>query len=251
MYSKRPALKAIDLGLRKVATTFGRAVYIVHSAKCNGTITVESDAEQLSAQMMAIDPSIRFFRPQPFVIDLIGGRLIRTVEALKDARKQHGNSEGSKFYTPDFEAEVMGLGLHALEVKVDGFTGDAEYEAKLGKASAILEFHGYRFKRVVVPRSRLDPLRVNIPLLFQAIKRKDTLPSPQRCTQILGALGSGSLLAKELFTKGLLQPNVLPVMLASGYIGSDLKSAYLDGQSLIRAADGDLSHLEITLGICA
>ena len=249
-YSKRPALKAIDLGIRKVASTYGRAVYIVHSSKCNGSITVESEGEQLAAQMLAIDPSVRAFKPQPFVVDLISGRLLRSEQALKEARNQYRIYEGAKFYTPDYEASMVMHGMHAIEVKVEGFTGDEEYELKLSRASGILTSHGYTYKRMVLPRSRLHPIRVNIPLLFQASTRHDALPSQDQCTTIVEWVGSKTVKLLDLAANGLLQPSLAPVMVTSGILGTDVVGAPINGQSLMHSAYGDLTHLEIVLGAC-
>lgn len=249
-YSKRPALKAIDLGIRKVASTYGRAVYIVHSSKCNGSITVESDGEQLAAQMLGIDPSVQAFKPQPFVVDLIGGRILRNDQALRAARNEYRLIEGPKFYTPDYEASLIGLGLHAIEVKVDGFTGEADYEVKLARASNILAAHGYTFKRMVLPRSRLHPLRVNTPLLFQASTRRDALPSKDQCTEIVEWIGTKTVKLLDLVANGLLQPSLAPVMVTAGILGTDVVGAPINGESLMHSACGDLTHLEIVLGAC-
>jgi hypothetical protein len=249
-YSKRPALKAIDLGIRKVASTYGRAVYIVHSTKCNGSITVESDGEQLAAQILAIDPSVRSFKPQPFVVDLIGGRILRSDQALKEARNQYRLHDGPKFYTPDYEASMVTHGMHAIEVKVEGFTGEADYELKLARASDILAAHGYTFKRMVLPRSRLHPIRVNAPLLFQASTRRDALPAIEECTAIVEWIGDKTVKLLDLVANGLLQPSLAPVMVTAGILGTDVVGAPINGQSLLHSACGDLTHLEIVLGAC-
>ena len=80
-YGRRGRLDAANTGIRRTASTYGKAKFGTYSEKASGHLNVESDAERFVAHLLAIDPRVRAFQPQPFCVDLIDQRMLFTKEA--------------------------------------------------------------------------------------------------------------------------------------------------------------------------
>lgn len=136
-YGRRGRLSGADAGIRRVAPSFGKALYLTYSAKTNGLFAIESDAERLVANMLTLDPRVASFRPQPFRVDLLDQRILRTADAIAEARQKHKSREGAKFYTPDFEVVWLDRTRSIFEVKVEGYEGDGHQV--VGSLEAVAE----------------------------------------------------------------------------------------------------------------
>lgn len=88
-YGRRDRLNAANTGIRHTASTYGKAKFGTYSEKANGHLNVESDAERFVAHLLAIDPRVRAFQPQPFCVDLLDRRLLFTREAVGKACFKH------------------------------------------------------------------------------------------------------------------------------------------------------------------
>jgi hypothetical protein len=248
-YGSRGHLRGADAGIRRVSPTFGKAQFLSYSAKAAGDLTIESDAERLVGHVLTLDPRVKRFAPQPFTIDLIDGRILRTREAVSEARAKHKMRAGPKLYTPDFEVEWHGEPRSAVEVKLEGFSGADDYEEKLDAAGQILAANGHGFSRVVVPSNPKHPLRANLPLLTKAALRLDLWPSLDQLAVLESACGDEEVALASLCQLASISPNLVPALLVSGAVRGDLSRHAIRGDMVLASAYGDLGHLELLEGL--
>lgn len=245
-YGKRSAASVSAVaGVRNVAPTFGKVRHLTYSNKCEGRLAVESDAERLTAHMLTLDPRVRSFRTQPFTVDLLDRRILSAPEEIADARKRHRIRTGNKFYTPDFAIDWYGFTRSALEVKLEDFEGDLEYQEKLAHGMCILQDHGYRIFTVVIPRDSRHPIHSSLALLKQATSRKDLWPDAALVQRISDVCEYQSTTVTSLCRQLELSPNLIPAMLVSGCVSANLLKQHIMGAMSLRAAHGDLSHLQL------
>lgn len=250
-YGSRGRLRGTDSGIRRVAPTFGKAHFTTYSPKNTGDSAVECEAEQLVADMLTLDPGVRQFVTQPFTVDLIDRRILRTSEAVSEARTRHRELPGPKFYTPDFALDCFDRPQIALEVKSEGFEGDAEYAQKLSLARKLLQASGYRFLRIVVPSDPWHPLRVNLSGLSLAAVRKDLWPTPDQASELAAACGAqGNTLGRVCEAVGV-SPDFAPAWLVSGVLAADLLHSPINFDLHVVPANGDLRHLAFIEEIAA
>lgn len=242
-YGRRKGLGGADAGIRQVAPTFGKLLHLTSSSKSAERLVVESDAERLVGHLLTLDPRVRRFEPQPFTVDLIEGRLLWRPEEVAAARKRHKGREGRKFYTPDFAVDWVDRPQGVLEVKLEGFEGDDEYQAALQKASALLHTAGHTFTKVVVPASQRSALRFNVPLLRKAQIRQDLWPSAGLFRKLESHLEEGPRALLDVCRDLELSPSLVPHLLVAGAVGANLAGQTISGEMLLRAAFGDQSHL--------
>jgi hypothetical protein len=214
--------------------------------KANGGIALESESERLVAHLLNVDPDVTSYSAQPFAVELTTGSIARSDDE-KDALRSRVNQRGGKavFYTPDFGI-VWASGVQAaVEVKVDRFLGDAEYQRKLKLARHILFEHGYEFLQLVTPGDWRHPLRTNLPLLHQAHMRHDIWPTPVIADRILELFEAGAKTMGD-FLRGLaLDARMSPLLLVSGLLKADVVEQALCYATPAGPAFGDLSHLQL------
>jgi len=241
--SRGQRLASVDNGIRRVAPTFGKVLYRTYSTKSTGQL-VESDEERLVAHMLTLDPRVRAFKSQPFKVDLIDRRLLQTPDAVIEARIRHKDRHGPKFYTPDFAVDRHSATRSAIEVKREGYDGDDDYKSVLKQAGQILESAGYLFFTAMMPASP-HPLRSNLPLLKKAASRSDLWPSPDLVQRIDAVCAGGHVTLRALCAELHLSPNLIPALLVSGAVSADVAAYSIQGDMVLAAASGDLSHLEL------
>ena len=244
-YLKRPVMAKIDLGVRKVAPTYGRGAFVLDSHKMGGTATVESTGEQLLAQMLSIDPLVSEFKPQPFTVDLIGRRIIRSEEERRQVKKLYAGEPGPVMYTPDFGARMATGQIVALEGKLGSFEGGLDYEAKLARAADILSKLDIELMRIVLPHDRQHPIYSNIPLLHQAAKRHDLLPVEGQLANLDQLAEHASAELKVFMSQLRLGMNLAPVLIANGVLSAPIHEAFIRGNMPVEPAYGDLQHLHV------
>jgi hypothetical protein len=237
------AVKAADRGARKTAGTFGKPAHFTLPSK-NDAYVVESPAERLSTDAFALDPGVRRYRAQPYTVDLIDRVLLATAEAVKAAYAKHAaGGVAPAFYTPDFDLEWT-LGTHsAVEVKLEGYTGDPLYEEKLRDVSEVLWLHAIELIEVVIPSYWRHPLWFNLPLLHQATLRRDLAPTQDVLArvEILAAAGANTL---QEYCSGLGFDNrMAPVLIAHGALDVDVLQHALLNTTPAKPAMGSLEHL--------
>jgi hypothetical protein len=195
--------------------------------------------------MLTLDPRVKAFQTQPFTVDLIDEKILRLNEEVSEARKKHSKRAGPLFYTPDFAIDWIQLTRSALEVKLEGFEGDEEYQKKLQLGASILTAHGYRFSVAVIPRDTRHPYYSSLVLLKQAAGRPELWPDEQQLQKIAQLCSAGPLNLKELCKELGTSPSLVPAMLVSGSVSADISLHHITGSMLLSAAYGDLSHLEL------
>lgn len=244
-YGSRGRLGGADAGIRRVSPTFGKELHLTYSSKCAERFAVDSDAERIVALALTVDPRVQRFTPQPFTVDLIDARLLRTDEELSEARSRHRHRIGRKFFTPDFGVYRADWPRGAVEVKLEGFEGDGEYEEALAKAGEILEASGWRFQRLVVPAEPRHPIRANVPLLKKACSRVDLWPTAEQLAQVEAVCARGPLTLSRLCEELGLAPSMVPSLLVCGAVRADVYRHYINGALVLEAGFGDLGHLEL------
>lgn len=244
-YSNRPGLKEVDVGVRKAAPTYGREAFITFVEKGGGTLVFDNDAERLVAHMLGFDPRVRRIQAQPFAVDLVEGRLLRSAEQRKAARSKYARRKGASIYTPDFYVERADSKLLAVEVKLEGFIGDDADHERIAIAAQVLATYGHDFARMVMPNSTHHPLRSNIGLLHAAAQRPDLRPTEQIVERVGQIAEAG---ARTLFdyARGLeVSVNLIPALIVNGVLSADILMSHLEGRTPMEPAYGGLDHLHI------
>lgn len=244
-YGTRGRRHGFDTGVRKVAPTYGKARYLVHSLKASGIMSVESDAERLVAHLLTLDPAVRSFAPQPFTVDLIDRRILRSPELVKQARHRHRGRIGQKFYTPDFLANWTLGGSAAIELKLEGYEGNANDQMRIARGRDVIEASGMQFLQIVWPKSNRNPMRINVPMLAKAKSRMDLWPGDDLIGSVSSALEQGARTVHDLCRAISLDPNVVPMLLVSGVLAANVLERPINGAMAVTSADGDLAHLSL------
>lgn len=245
-YGKRGGLKAFDRGSRTVSHAFGKPAFLTHGAKTNGGIALESDSERLATHMLNLDPEVESYRAQHLAVELTSGSLAYSAEEKDELRARAKRSGGKAvFYTPDFIVAWVGGVKAAIEVKLDRFPGDAEYQRKLQIAQNVLFVHGFEFLQLVLPSDSRHALNVNLPLLHQAHMRRDLWPSPEIAEAILALHAEGATSMGDYLNGLELDARMSPFLLVAGFLETDVAEHGLRFTTPAQPAQGDLSHLQL------
>lgn len=251
-FGKRPKAKEVMKGVRELSSTYGKTKNISFDAKVdeNAPFLVESEAERLVSQAIGIDPEFTASVPQGVAVDLVTGTLLHTRDERDKAKKRHADVSGDAIYTADFSVNLASRACAAIEVKLDRFPGSEAYLQKLANAKEIFIQHGYELWLVVIPTNQTRPVWSNIPLLAQAKLRTDLKPSAAVIQKAEAFLANGSHRAKDLLLALGMGPNILPILIAFGLITADLLEGHLKGDTQVKAAFGDLTHLNLIRRLC-
>lgn len=244
-YNSRPGLKEIDVGVRKASPTFGREAFITFVEKGGGLLVFDNDAERLVAHMLGFDPRVRRIQAQPFAVDLVEGRVLRSAQQRDEARRRYAQRKGASIYTPDFYVERADGKQLAVEVKLQGFLGSEADQDRLRQASTVLSTYGYEVARVVMPNSTHHPLRSNIRLLHAAAQRPDLRPTDQLIERV-GQLADAGASTLFDYARGLeVSVNLMPTLVVCGLLSTDILNAHLEGRTLLEPVYGGLDHLHV------
>lgn len=240
-------VKAADTGARKVASTFGKEAHLTLPGKqLSSSGVVESPGERLATNAFALDPIVLAYRPQPYTIDLVDRVLLRSPEERRAAHAKHAmNGVEASFYTPDFDLEWTHRTHCGVEIKVEGYTGDALYQETLSDAKDVLWEHGFEFLQLVIPSYWRHPLRKNLPLLHQAKLRQDLAPTSGTMEKVerLAAAGASTLYD---YCSGLgFDTRMAPVLITFGVLSVDVVAMSLLNNTPATPAFGNLDHLSI------
>ncbi len=244
-YNNRPGMKEVDVGVRKAAPTYGREAFVTFVEKGGGMLVFDNDAERLVAHMLGFDPRVRRIQAQPFAVDLVEGRLLRSADQRNAARSKYARRKGASIYTPDFYVERADGTQFALEVKLGGFIGgDADHD-RLDLATQVLKTYGHEVARVVMPNTTNHPLRSNIGLLHAAAQRPDLFPTEEVVDRVRDAADRG---ARTLFDYARcleLSVNLIPALIVYGVLSADLVAHRIEGRTSMEPAYGSLDHLSL------
>lgn len=244
-YGRRGRVSADNSGIRPTAPTYGKPKFGTYCEKATGHLTVESEAERFVAHLLAIDPRVTAFTPQPFTVDLQLDRVLFTREDLKIARRCGSDEPGARFYTPDFSIDWENGLHHSFEVKTEGYEGDEKYFEKLRRAAPILEANGFPLSVLVYPADPSHPLRTNARLLKQAQHQVCTHLSDELIGYVTLRCEDGPVSLRELCADLAIAPGLAPVLLVAGVLKGDLAGRVLDGDFQLSLAHGDLTHLSL------
>ncbi|MGO4306150.1 hypothetical protein [Cupriavidus sp. RAF12] len=248
-YGRRGRLGAANTGIRHTASTYGKAKFGTYIEKASGHINVESDAERFVTHLLAIDPRVTAFQPQPFSVDLIDQRLLFTREAARAAWLKHRDVQGPKFYTVDFSIDWQNGLHHVVEVKAEGFEGDEFYWGKVARARLVLEANGYPLRTLVLPANTAHPIRMNARALKQAAHHVRTYLTDELVERVTRRCEDGPVTVRTLCSDLKLPPGLIPVLLVSGVLGGDLAHHTICATLELSLAYGDLSHLCLLEGV--
>lgn len=244
-YNSRPGLKEVDVGARKVAPTYGREAFITFVEKAGGGLVFENDAERLVAHMLGFDPRVRRIKAQPFAVDLVEGRLLRSLEQRDAARRKYAKRKGASIYTPDFYVERADGKQIVVEVKLEGFIGSEADHERLDQATQVLKTFGHEVARVVMPGATHHPLGSNIGLLHAAAQRPDLHPTDDVIDRVRQIADQG---AHTLFdyARGLeVSVNLIPALVVYGALSADVIGQRFEGRMPMQPAHGSLDHLAL------
>lgn len=248
-YARRPLRRLLDTGIRDVASTYGKRSFASFSDKAGGLVAPESHAELIVAHLLSIDPSVSSFKTQPFTVDIVDRRILRTREELSEARWRHRCRDGDVFYTPDFETTLVNRNSEALEVKLETFEGDGHYRVKLEEAASVLHGFGYRLRKLVMPANRTHPVYANAQVLRHVSQRHDLMLAPDALDAVDAAHEAGAVTLGDYSTALGLPANVMPLLIFRGYLAAELLKAPINWAMRARPANGDLEHLRLVGGL--
>lgn len=246
-YGKRPAKTHPNTGVRDVAPTHGKVAVFSASSKSGSDLPflVDGQTEDLLSKILKLDPTVLSAQSQSLAVDLVERRLLFTKAERDEALKNYRGRHGPSLYTPDFGVEGPPPGKHAVEVKLEGFTGDDEYLAMLTEATSVLATFGYGFSRVVITRDQTKAPWTSVPYLYQASLRDDLRPNDEMVTRINDLALKGATTGSD-FIAGLgIAPGMLLPLVAFGALSVDPLAGPICGASQMSSAHGDLSHLEL------
>lgn len=220
----------------------GRRALVFKSQKSQGgDLRVESALERDIGIMLDIDPRVMSLAAQPFSLELQSNEVL-------PSRRHHRPRPGTKprFYTPDFLCRLDDGSALAIEVKHSRFA--EAFEAKREEIKSGLHQHGMNF--MVVTDKAVSPTVMQVLSRLHHL-RAGYLESTRAIAQgeISALLDTRSdwvseELALHLTSGGI---GVLAGLLA-GLLTTDLSIPLFSSTSTVRAANGDLSHLQI-LGV--
>ncbi|MCZ2900946.1 hypothetical protein [Burkholderia thailandensis] len=248
-YGRRGRLRAANTGIRHTASTYGKAKFGTYSEKADGHLIVESDAERFVTHLLAIDPRVRAFQPQPFCVDLVDQRLLFTREAVREAWHKHRDVSGPKFYTVDFSIDWQDGLHHAIEVKTEGFEGDDVYWDKVARARPVLAANSYPLRTVVVPANTAHPIRMNSRVLKQATHHVRSHLNAELIERVTRRCEDHPVSLRMLCSDLALSPATVPVLLVGGVLAADLVRHPICGALELSLAYGDLDHLCLLEGV--
>lgn len=195
--------------------------------------------------MLGFDPRVRRIQSQPFAVDLVEGRLLRTAELRDAARRKYAKRKGASIYTPDFYVERADSRQLVVEVKLEGYVGgDADHD-RLDQATQVLKTYGHDVARVVMPSTAHHPLRSNIGLLHAAAQRPDLRPTAQMIDSVHQVAERGALTLFD-FARGLeLSVDLIPALIVYGVLSADLVEHRIEGRMPMALTYGGLDHLAL------
>lgn len=244
-YSSRPGMKKIDIGVRKVAPTYGLAALVTHVDKGGGTLLFDNSAERLVANLLGLDPRVRHFQRQPFTVDLVEGRLLRTADERNLARQRYAGRPGPSLYTPDFNVEHGNRRLIAIEVKLKGFPGADTDNERMTLAAEVLKHYGHEFLLVHVPDDLAHPLHASTGLMHQASLRKDVRPAANVIDRVERLADDGARTVADYILGLGISVDYLPSLVVHGVLSMDVITHRMERRSPAAAGYGSLQHLEL------
>ena len=199
--------------------------------------------------MLSIDPSVASFKTQPFTVDIIDRRILRTREEVTEARVRHRFRDGDVFYTPDVESKLANGEPKPWRSRLETFEGDSHYQFKLQEARSVLHGFGHRLRRIVLPANRAHPIYVNVQLLKRAAGLGGQMSLEHAGDELESAHENGALTLGD-FGRALRVPaQAMPQLLVRGYLAADLLKAPINWSMSARPAYGCLEHLQLIGGL--
>ncbi|WP_256873453.1 hypothetical protein [Pseudomonas taiwanensis] len=216
-------------------TRRARRAFVMCSPK-NGFVEIrmESWLEQSCAQVLERDPRVRWYRANPFTLDLSTGAILEK----KPLRKP----QGAVYYTPDFVAGVDHLQV-AIEVKPAAWV--EEHAALFQQVREVLLAKGMRFIVVTDEHFSAAYLR-NVQLLNQyQAQAFDALPGWS--TEVEAVLQTSQPMPVRELLQGLEPANhYLAAAVLSGVLRFDMQRDLFERMDFeVQPAFGSLSEFEV------
>lgn len=218
-------------------TRRGRACHVLHSAKSEGLISMESFEEYKRALLLEIDPRVVRYSEQPWTLEVNSGDIRPTRDDFKPA------TADLRFYTPDFT--VLLADGRVLIIEVKKASPSAELAEKYDLVQGHCQQHGFEFSVLegghlsgalmrnceYLVRTSAEYLKPQFPVTLDRLLEL----SQQRPHWNFSDL---ALLA-PLAGFGVF------VGIAKGIFQADVQTDLLSGQGAITPALGGLTHLEL------
>lgn len=242
-----PPPKHTVQGARTLGRISGRPAVFYFSRKAGGILALESAGERVIAQLAELDPRVKSISPQPFALDVITGKVFKTRRELEDARKTRSKIDAvRRDYTPDLLLVLHDGTRLIVEVKDPRYAPRDEYREKLETARRLITMRGERFLLIPLQYEETAPLVRNAELLAQALFTPLSPDLIRAVSEKVAALPADAPTALRDVMPALgLTLRDAPALITSGVLSADLAGRVLDGRTLVRAAHGSLSHLEL------
>lgn len=242
-----PAPRNTVQGARVLGRITGRQAVFYSSRKAGGILALESASERVIAQLAELDPRVKSISPQPFALDVITGKVFKTRRELEDARMTRSKIDAARRdYTPDLLLVLHDGTRLIVEVKDPRHLPRDEYREKLETARRMITMRGERFLLIPLQYDETAPLVRNAELLAQALFTPPSSNLIRAVSEKVAALRADTPAALRDLVPALgLTLRDVPALITTGVLEADLAGRVLDGRTLVGAAHGSLSHLEL------
>lgn len=242
-----PAPKQTVQGARELGRISGRPAVFYHSRKAGGILALESAGERVIAQLAELDPRVKSISPQPFSLDVITGMAFKTRRELHEARKARVRVDAlRRDYTPDLLLVLHDGRRIIVEVKDPRRALRDEYREKLETAQRMLAMRGEHFLLTPLVYAESAAIVHNAELLARALVEPSAPSDMCVLSESIGnLLHSDQMSLCDLMRLLGLTMRDAPALIATGVLEADVAQVILNARTLVRAANGSLSHLEI------
>lgn len=222
-----------------------RRCFVSGSLKASGELRLEGSLERLTALALEVHPEVKSLCTQPFTVRLDTVEIFDTQNEARRAVSASGvdaRDGVERIYTPDFLVETTSPVWLAVEAKSSLHL--ASLSSSLQRRGAVLSALGYRFLVVSDLDVGQPGLAGNLVRLRDALRYQDLHDTSAEMATLHDALTR----LGETFTVADLRRLNVPdtavyLGLATGVLGSDLRSGAFSVKTIVWPAKGDFSHL--------
>lgn len=129
-------------------------------------------------------------------------------------------------------------------MKDEAWQGDLDYENKLERAAHVLDYFGYEFGKVVIPSHPQAPIKRNLALLSQAMRR-ESWHAPLHLPDGAGDANQQNWTLSSACRALGVSWQQAPALVLRGYVAMDIVGEHMKADTPVYPSWGDLEHLRL------